>query len=212
MEKLFVLVFALMLVLGQPQRKIDADSAPGLEVRRFSWSRYRGSSINSERTERVNANNRQRELREEIENKNSIENQSREMRALEERAARDLISTKGADVYRYSIELRNVGTKVVKWIYLDYQISDISDPDNPSHRQFACAVKIKSNSTHLLEAFTSFPPRRVVSATSAATAPNESVIINRVEYSDDSFWQRPDWHGPEQLPRRDTGHGECRPL
>jgi hypothetical protein len=115
-------------------------------------------------------------------------------------------------MYRYRLELKNGGEKTIKWIFFDYQISDSSDPDNLSHRQFACAAKIKPDDTRSLEAFSNLPPRRTLNAANIDAKPVEKLIINRIEYADGAVWQRSDWNAPDRLPSRSTGQGQCRPL
>ena len=133
------------------------------------------------------------------------------MKELEEKTARESRPPQSLELYQYRIELKNRGSNTIKWAFVDYQTSAASDPDNPSHRQFACSVTIKSNQSKLMEAFSNLPPNRIVSAVDPDKPRIERVIINRIEYADGAVWQRPNWQAPENIP---TGPktGQCRPI
>jgi hypothetical protein len=208
-----LILFLLIQVLGQTQNQIDPNAAPDIEVGRFSWAHHRGTGPGNSNSSVTTANPVSRKFlyRREMENRNSIENRSRDMRELEESVFRERADTKPVDVYRYKIELRNRGTKVIKWVFFDYQTTAPSDPANPSHREFACAVKMKPNVNQSLVAESLLPPSRVIHAAGKEAAPTEKLIINRIEYADGAFWQRPGWHPPDQLPSR-SGRGPCRPI
>lgn len=211
---ILLILFLLIQALGQTQNQIDADAAPDIEVGKFSWSHLgeTGTENSNRRGMTTNPVSRKFLYRREIENRSSIENRSRDMRELEESVLRERADTKPINVYRYKIELRNRGTKVIKWVFLDYQTTAPSDPANPSHREFACAVKMKPNDNQSLVAESLLPPSRVIHAAGKEAAPTEKLIINRIEYADGAFWQRPGWHPPDQFPSRSSGRGPCRPL
>jgi hypothetical protein len=206
-----VLLFLFLLIqfLGQTQNQIAAKTSLDLEVLNFSCSHYRGGLVVSERREKGSPASRQRVYRQEIENRSSIENRSRDMKELEESVYRQAAEFNEKDTYKYNVELRNNGTKVIKWVFWDYQTSVPSAADNVSHRQFVCAVKIKPNNSESLNGWSSLPPSGVVNAADRLT---ERVYINRVEYTDGESWQRPDWLYPDRLPGRNTARGKCRPI
>jgi hypothetical protein len=211
MEPLLILLLFIQII-GQSQERIDTEVAPDVEVQRFSLYHYRGAPPNDSMSGSANPTRRRRDFRRDIENRNSIENRSRDMRDLEDSVQNESEQSKPVDVYRYRLELKNSGSKIIKWIFFDYQVSDPSDPDNPSHRQFACAVTIKPNASRSLDAYTTLPPRRVISAAAINAKPFEKPIINRLEYSDGASWQRSDWHLPDQMPGRETARGPCRAI
>src|SRR2546426_3292956 len=129
MEVLLIL-FLLIRLFGLPQDKVNANASLDLEVIRFSWSHYRDGVVVSERGEKGSPASRQRVFRQEIQNRNSIENRSLDMKELEDSVYREAADLRNEDTYRYSVDLKNRGTKVIKWIFWDYQTSEPSDPDN----------------------------------------------------------------------------------
>jgi hypothetical protein len=66
-----------------------------------------------------------------------------------------------------------------------------------TRHQFLCGVDIRSGKDKELEGFSVTAPSNVVSADSIAKGVKnpfqEKIVINRVEYSDGTIWQRPDW-------------------
>ncbi len=209
----FILFISLLLhLLGQSESQNHSDIPPDIEVTRISWAKYRGSWSDLRRSERPNPGDQKREYRREMENRNSIENRSRDMLELEESVRREAREAKPVDMFKYRIELKNRGSRVIKWIFLDYQTAVSSDPDNPSHRQFACVVKVKPEETEKIDAYSLLPPTRLISATDAQAGLSEKLVINRVEYHDGTIWQRPGWPAPESLPSRSTGRGPCRAI
>ena len=129
----------------------------------------------------------------EIEQRNSIDQRSRELNSVEARAGRERAAGPPRDIYAYRIKLRNTGPKTIKLIFWDYEDVDPSDAKTSSTHTFGCAEKIKSNSTAVLKAFIASAPERVISAKSAGGRHDSKGIIDRVEYVDGSAWQRSGW-------------------
>ena len=92
-------------------------------------------------------------------------------------------------------EVKNASTKVVKSFSWEYQLSD--KPDSLD-RQFYCSIKAKPSESKDLELFSPLAPSRVVDASKAGQKPAKSsdakVIINKIEYTDGSVWQRQGWN------------------
>lgn len=67
-----------------------------------------------------------------------------------------------------------------------------------ARRQFLCAAKIKPDKDKELLACGLSGPSDVVTVVSASVKSGnpfqEKVVINRVEYSDGTIWQRKDWN------------------
>jgi hypothetical protein len=215
--ELLLLVFLLTQVLGHTQQQLDADGTPDIQVHRFSWSRHRPSMLSDDRNLNDNTTlsqtiSQQGISRREVENRNSIETQSRELRDVEQSAIRESVRSKPVDMYTYRVELKNRGTREVRGIVWDYQTIELSDPENPSHRQFRCEVKMKPNGSARLEAFSILPPHRVISAINEGKKPTERIIINRVDYADGGFWQRDDWHPPERVAGQKNKRERCHPI
>lgn len=116
------------------------------------------------------------------------------------------MNEKPIDLFRYRVNFRNTGVKIVKSVVWDYQASDTSEFTDSTHRMFRCTAKIKPNQSERIEGFSVLPPTRVITAQGTKSF-SERVIINRIEYSDGTSWQRPDWREPEMSSNHsDRGH------
>lgn len=205
----FLIVFSLVLLF--PNQTQYQTEAPDIEVQKFFLTHYQPRSFD-DTPENLNANykSRARIAREELENRNSIENRSRDMRVTERRAVTDANYKRSEDTYGYSVEIKNRGTRIIKTIFWDYQIVESSEAENPSRRQFRCVVNIKTNGKKLLEGVSSIPP--VIGAPSTEKTLTHKVVINRIEYADGTIWQRPDWQPPDQFGSREVQRGQCKLL
>jgi hypothetical protein len=148
--------------------------------------------------------------REEIRNRNSIENRSRDMLELERSVMGEAFNQKPIDLFRYRVNLKNTGIKVVKAVVWDYQASDTDEFNDAVHRQFRCTAKMKPNQSQRFEGFSVLPPTRVITA-SGTKSFSERVILNRIEYTDGTSWQRHDWHKPE-VTSNHSSRGNCQQL
>jgi hypothetical protein len=104
---------------------------------------------------------------------------------------------KSADGYAYKIKVQNPGPKVIEIVFWEYQFQDPADPSLLARRQFLCGVNISADKSKDLEGFSLSGPSEVVNVkTLANRAENplkERAVINRVEYTDGTIWQRKDW-------------------
>lgn len=104
---------------------------------------------------------------------------------------------KAVDGFAYRVKVQNASTKIIEIVFFEYQLTDTSDSSNSARRQFLCGAKIKPGKEKELQAFSVFGPSIVASVTSLADKSSsvlqEKILINRVEYSDGSIWQRKDW-------------------
>jgi len=102
------------------------------------------------------------------------------------------------DGYTYRIKVQNSSQKIVEIVFWEYRFMDPANPDLIARRQFLCGVSIPAGKGKDLEAFSLAGPSDVVDVkTLADDAKNpfkEDVLINRVEFSDGSIWQRKDWN------------------
>lgn len=209
--EIFLFLSLLVQAQGQPQNQTDANLP--VEVLKFSWSKGSQSAKDADRQlGSANPARREYEFLREMASRGSVEERSRDMRELEEEAAREARKSRPVDLYKYTVEVKNSGTKVIKWVFVDYQTSIHSDPDNVFHRQFACSITIKPNESKTMEGLSSLPPSRVVSANSPDGPLTERLIVNRIEYADGQVWQRSGWQPPEKIPNRGPRRGQCVPL
>ena len=215
MRIVLILLLLVPVILLKARNQEPADGPPDLQVSEFSSSKFRTYDYVEPITRRTNSNTadtRSRRLiyEEEIRNRNSIENRSRDMLDLEESVMREARSSKAVDMFRYRVNLKNTGMRLVKSVFWDYQASYTDDFADTTHRQFRCTGKIKPNQSERFEGYSIQPPIRIVSAASNKTF-NERVIINRVEYADGTLWQRPEWREPE-VSANHGWRGNCLPL
>jgi len=107
------------------------------------------------------------------------------------------VKPKAADGFAYKIKVQNPGAKVIEIVFWEYQFQDPADPSLVARRQFLCGVNIATEKSKELEGFSLSGPSEVVNVNTLANKSQnplkEKVLINRVEYSDGSIWQRKDW-------------------
>lgn len=210
---LLLLIPVILLKAGQQQ---PADGPPDLEVGDVSSSKFRTyDTYDSSGRQRLNSNkadtrSRESVYREEIRNRNSIENRSRDMLELERSVMGDGYYQRPVDLYRYRVSLKNTGNRVVKAVVWDYQASDTDEFTDSTHRLFRCTAKIKPNQNERIDGYSVLPPTRVISASQTKSF-SERAIINRIEYSDGTFWQRPNWVQPD-VSSNHSSRGNCQQL
>ena len=99
--------------------------------------------------------------------------------------------------YAYTANVKNDSDKTVVTIFFEYRFTEIATPTRVTSRHFICGVKIKPGDKHELAAASSLGPSNTVSVESLANTTDkifdEKVIINRIEFSDDSVLNRRDW-------------------
>ena len=102
---------------------------------------------------------------------------------------------KPMDGYAYRIKVQNTIKKVVEIVFWEYQFRDPANPDLVARRQFLCGVNIPEGKSKELEGFSLSGPSDVVDVKTLDSGAvfKESAVINRVEYSDGTIWQRKAW-------------------
>ena len=108
---------------------------------------------------------------------------------------------KPVDGFAYRVKVQNASKKIVEVVFWEYQFKESSNPKTVARRQFLCGVNIKPTKEKELQSFSLSGPSDVISVGSLANKSGnlfeEKVVINRVEYSDGSIWQRKDWNFEE---------------
>jgi hypothetical protein len=128
--------------------------------------------------------------------------------------------TEPRDGYSYRIKVKNGATKVAEIIFWEYQFNEAENPNVVARRQFLCGVNIRPDKEKELEGFSFSGPSDVVSVGALADKSpfKENVLINRVEYSDGSIWQRKGWSlaevkgSYERVLRESWVPGQCKGL
>jgi hypothetical protein len=99
------------------------------------------------------------------------------------------------DGFAYRIKVQNQTSKVVEIVFWEYQFHDPANPGLVARRQFLCGVNIPAGKGKELEGFSLSGPSDVVNVKTLDSGGfKENVLINRVEYSDGSIWQRKAWN------------------
>ena len=97
--------------------------------------------------------------------------------------------------YVYEAKIENTGVKTIRTIVWQYLFFDPGTEAEVGRHLFTGKVNIRAGKTASLVARSRTPPTRVVQATkSSKESVNkfaERVVIDRLEYDDGSFWQRP---------------------
>ncbi len=103
---------------------------------------------------------------------------------------------KPMDGFAYRIKVENTIKKAVEIVFWEYQFQDPSNPESVARRQFLCGVDIPSGKSKDLEGFSLSGPSDVVDVKTlnSGAAFKETVVINRIEYSDGTIWQRKAWN------------------
>lgn len=106
--------------------------------------------------------------------------------------------SKTMDGYAYRVKVQNAATKLVEIVFWEYRFADPKTPDQIARRQFLCGVSIPAGKGKDLEGFSLSGPSDVINVKTLednnANPFKEDVLINRVEYSDGSIWQRKGWN------------------
>jgi hypothetical protein len=139
-----------------------------------------------------------------------------------EKSVQDSRAPKPVEGFVYQLKVHNADTKVIEFLFWEYQFIDQSNASPMSQRQFICAVFVKPEKDKNVEAFSTFGPGDVVNAGMLSKKSEdlfqEKVVINRVEYADGSVWQRKGWHlndvrlSYERVLRTPWGSEKCRSL
>jgi hypothetical protein len=102
------------------------------------------------------------------------------------------------DGFSYQIKVQNMSAKPIQNIFWEYRFREIGKPNYVVRRQFLCRAQIKPEKQRDLQAFSLGGPSEVVNVKALGKDPNkqfeEAVLINRVEFSDGTLWQRQDWN------------------
>ena len=202
MKILFVLPILLSLLI--PYQLPTSNDASPLVVISFKWSRARRTvetpevesnaparamipqNRNFARNARINEPRGARDP-----NQDTLDGRSEAMdkNVAESRTAKP----KSTDGFAYKIKVQNRGPKGIDIVFWEYQFNDPADPSLLARRQFLCGANISADKSKELEGFSLSGPG-VVNVNTLAKAENkEKAVINRVEYSDGSIWQRKDW-------------------
>lgn len=205
--KILLLLSLLLSLLVPFQGQVASSDASPLTVSNFKWSRARRNmeappvegnaparamipqNRNFARNARINDPQGVRDP-----NGDTLDGRSAAMEksVAESRAPK----TQPLDGYAYRTKVQNASAKVVEIVFWEYQFQDPANPDLVARRQFLCGVNIPAGKGKDLEGFSLSGPSEVVNVKTlnSGSSFKENVLINRVEYSDGSIWQRKAWN------------------
>jgi hypothetical protein len=227
---LFLIVFNL-LALVQTQTPANDEASP-MSVSSYKWSRAR-QTVESAQTEPTNMPVRQVIPQNKTFARNARINDPRGARdpnqdtidgraeAIEKSVQESRTpKSEPRDGFAYRIKVKNSTKKVVEIVFWEYQFTEAQNPDVLARRQFLCAVNVRPDKDKELEGFSLSGPSDVVSVAALADKSRfkENVLINRIEYSDNSIWQRKGWHLTEvkttvdRVLREPWVPGQCKGL
>ena len=217
MKVLFLTVLlALTPVLQQGQQSAVEREEPDLVVVKFNWNKIRlnndlihsaldpGPPMNEPISIKPAP---PRNESQDIKNRRDMNERRAEMMATRE-AARQA-PNRNADQYLLQLQVRNVGTNVIKTIVWEYQPT----PQAADYelRQYVCNVKAKPNETKKFELLSPSNPVKVIQAdVETGKTKDGKVVINRIDYADGSSWKRKGWSvliPPETI--TGLGNGKC---
>jgi len=203
----FLFLLSLLLTLFLPlQSQVQTNETP-LTITSFKWSRARRTPP----TQEVEGNAPARAVipQNKIFARNARDNQSPGGRdpnldtldgrsAALEKSVAESRTTQGepVDGFAYRIKVQNTFTKAVEAVFWEYRFQDPANADSLSRRQFLCGVDIGAGKSKELEGFSRSGPSDVVDVKTlnAGTPFKESVLINRIEFTDGTIWQRKAWN------------------
>jgi hypothetical protein len=97
--------------------------------------------------------------------------------------------------YFYEAKVKNTGQKVIKMIAWEYLVFDPETEVQIGRHQFIDTSKIRPGKNANLIGYKASPPAKILQAKKPGKDSehkySERVVINRIEYDDGSFWQRP---------------------
>ncbi|MDT7542284.1 MAG: hypothetical protein QOE33_2188 [Acidobacteriota bacterium] len=110
-------------------------------------------------------------------------------------------ASKPVDGFAYRVKIQNKSAKAIEVVFWEYEFTETANLQNVTRRQFLCGAQVKPDKERELQAFSLSGPSGVVSAGTLANKSAETfkerVLVNRVEYTDGTIWQRKDWNFAE---------------
>jgi hypothetical protein len=97
--------------------------------------------------------------------------------------------------YLYEAKIKNTGVKTIRAIVWEYYLFDPDNEVEVGRHRFTGNITVRPSKTVNLVGRSKKPPTGVVEVTKSSkglqTKYHERVLIQRVEYDDGTFWQRP---------------------
>jgi len=206
MKFLLLLLFLLFSAPSYAQTNAPDDQKTPVVVVSASWARERQSSAtavqsaigpapaitkeskNFERQKRINDPVGMRDP-----NADTLDSRGSEL----DRIVQQSREAEPVDGYLYQVKIQNLSPKVIQNVFWEYRFIEVDNSTNVTQRRFMCGGEIKPERQKDLQIFSLVGPSEVVNVKNLAKGTGKgfraAVIINRVEYSDGTFWERYGW-------------------
>jgi hypothetical protein len=202
-----LLLLPLLLMPGpRAQDPVTSEETP-LVVTSFKWARDRKTienavSVSTSPAPAMIAANKNFEKQRRVNdpagvrdpNQDTLDGRSAEL----DRIVNQSREPQPVDGFTYSVKVQNGSGKSIQTIFWEYQFKESAHPTNVTRRQFLCSARINPDKGKDLQVFSLSGPSNVVNVKSLSKAPAsqflEGVLINRVEFTDGTFWQRQGWN------------------
>ena len=207
-------LFLILLPLGNfssgfsaIQEQLSSDESSMVKVVSYKWSRDRqaveqatpmlnapvaaviSQNKNFERNRRANVSPGERDP-----NLDTLDGRS----AALEKSVQSSRAPKPIEGFAYRARFQNVSNKELEIIFWEYEFTDAAITPMVSRRQFLCAGLTKAGKEKEFKGFTLSGPSDVVTVDSLGKKGDnplkERVVINRLEFTDGTIWQRKGWH------------------
>lgn len=116
--------------------------------------------------------------------------------------------------YEYFVRVKNTAGKLIQSVYWQYEIEH-RDGQAPFIREVFCKSKLKPDEIKNLRMYSFLSPRKVIKVSNREGASvvkgDEHVVINKIQFVDGSFWQRPNWVSTTlaDSAAKKVGGGQC---
>ncbi len=101
------------------------------------------------------------------------------------------------DGYTYLLKIQNLSPKVIENVIWEYRFMQVGNDSSVTRRTFMCGGQIKPERQKEMNIFSLVGPSEVVNVKAlekdASPKYRAAVVIDRVDYSDGTFWQRNGW-------------------
>jgi len=207
----------LLLVLNGNQQPGPSNEGSPVAVVSFEWSRSKQAPEKPDGpaapVQPITQNRvRERERREQAPagerdpNEDSVERRSSQL----DKIVQESRSGKPVEGYAFRVKVRNASTKVLQSLIWEYQFTEVLNPANVSSRQFLCGATLKPEKSAEFRVFSTTGPASVINVASLASKSHdlfqENVLIDLIEFTDGTTWQRKDWNS-EPARRAFAEHG-----
>ncbi len=203
-----ITMFAILAAATVAQT--NSQEKPDLAVITFGWTQHTTSATTSVKIVDDNANapvarrdprtsNVRNTVDERFERQRDTQMRMADLRSLDVLAqashAESVYGRTPRQYYEYYLRVKNAGEKQIQSVYWQYDFN-YSDEQSSYSRQFFCKAKVKPEETRILRLFSFRAPSRVIKVSSDGAAEvksHDNAVINRIQFSDGSSWERPGW-------------------